>query len=372
VAVETAHSLISPAAEVPYRLGFITAIPQTVHGGSGCYVGIGTLAAGLVALGSRIEMIKPRRLTGSFILDRYIFNQTLRFRRPAPYDATVGFDLDGFAGFGPRNIPHVANIKGVLADAVPFEHGMARARLALQARWEKQHAHRADLVITTSEYCRGRLHELYGVREPIAIVPEPIDLETWRRLFKANPAPKPLGEFTVLSVCRFYPRKRLELLLWAADILRTQIPGFKLRIVGHGPEARPLLHLWRKLRLEPIVTWVGEVPRHELAREYNRADLFCLPSVQEGFGIVFLEAMAAGKAIVAARAAAVPEVVQRGTLVEPDNAEALADGIYCLGRDPGRRRVIVRQQLADVEEYDMTRVASRFLREISRVVARQS
>jgi glycosyltransferase involved in cell wall biosynthesis len=55
--------------------------------------------------------------------------------------------------------------------------------------------------------------------------------------------------------------------------------------------------------------------------------VFCLDSVQEGFGIVFLEAMAAGKPIVAARAAAVPELVRSGVLVEPENPDAL-------GHDP--------------------------------------
>ena len=76
--------------------------------------------------------------------------------------------------------------------------------------------------------------------------------------------------------------------------------------------------------------WIGDVTQRQLAAEYQQADIFCLPSVQEGFGIVFLEAMAAGKPIVAARSAAVPEVVQHGCLVEPDNAEALAAAIETL------------------------------------------
>ncbi len=171
----------------------------------------------------------------------------------------------------------------------------------------------------------------------------------------------------MLCVCRFYPRKRVALLLRAADLLRRQIPELRVRVVGGGPEAIRLGRLWRELRLETLVTWVGEAPRHELAREYNRADVFCLPSVQEGFGIAFLEAMAAGKPIVAARAAAVPEVVRRGVLVEPESAEALADGIWRLWRDPVLRATIARQQCNDVEEYEMIRVTRLFLQAVGQV-----
>ena len=361
------HLGVGEDGELVRRLGFITAIPQSVHQGSGCYVGIGTLAAGATVLGNRVEMIMPTIRLGSFLVERYLFNQALRFRREWNYDAVIGFDLDGFALDRPGRVPQIANIKGVLADAVPFERGSARASLALQARWEAEHARRADLVITISEYCKDRLQELYGVRGSIAVVPELIDLDTWRSLFRANPATKPAEEFTVLCVCRFYPRKRLALLLRAAHLLRWQIPGLQVRVVGGGPEAASLLRLWRELRLEPVVTWVGEAPRHELAREYNRADVFCLPSVQEGFGIAFLEAMAAGKPIVAARAAAIPEVVRHGVLVEPDNVEALADGIWRLWRDPALRSTIQLQQRKDVEEFEMIRITRQFLREVERV-----
>ena len=89
-----------------------------------------------------------------------------------------------------------------------------------------------------------------------------------------------------------------------------------------------------------------------------------MPSVQEGFGIAFLEVMAAGKPIVVARAAAVPEVVRSGVLVEADNAEALAEGIRLLWRDPVLRSTIGRQQQVEVEEYEMIRVTRRFLHEV--------
>lgn len=342
------------------RLCLITAIPQTVHGGSGCYVGIETLASGFAALGNQVEMVLPVSKYGSFLADRYFFNQSLRWRRDWNYDAIIGFDLDGFAIPQPRNAPHVANIKGVLGDAVRFESGSTRASMALQAKWERDHARRADVVITISDYCKSKLQELYGVRSPITVIPEGIDLDTWRRLFAANPFTKDEEEFTVLCVCRLYPRKRVALLLHAADQLR-RISGLRIRIVGGGPEAGPLMRLTHELKLEKVVTWVGEASRDELAREYNRADIFCLPSVQEGFGIVFLEAMAAGKPIVATRVAAVPEVVKHGFLVDPENVEALADGIWRMWRNPCLREQICLQQRQDVEGYDMVDVSRRFL-----------
>jgi len=153
-------------------------------------------------------------------------------------------------------------------------------------------------------------------------------------------------------------RKRVRLLVGAAARLRDRIPGLEVRIVGRGPEEA------RLRRLGGTVRWLGDVTQAELAAEYNRADMFCLPSVQEGFGIVFLEAMAAGKPIVAARAAAVPEVVPQGLLVRPDDEEALAAGIEQVYRDHNLRRELARAGRSRVEEFDAPRVAARFIEEI--------
>ena len=166
----------------------------------------------------------------------------------------------------------------------------------------------------------------------------------------------PSGRFTVLSVARAYPRKRLGLLVEAARRLESKIPGFEIRIAGDGPEAPPLK------KISPAsVTWLGTISLTELAREYNGCDLFCLPSVQEGFGIVFLEAMASGKPIAAARAASVPEVVPHAELVNPDDAAALANGILEMYLQPEARIENARAGAERVKIYDAPHVARQFL-----------
>jgi glycosyltransferase involved in cell wall biosynthesis len=83
--------------------------------------------------------------------------------------------------------------------------------------------------------------------------------------------------------------------------------------------------------------------------------------------VVFLEAMAAGKPIVATRAAAIPEVVPHGVLVEPDNAEALADGIESLYRAPELRAAQAAAGSRWVEQFDAPRVAALFIEEVRRL-----
>ena len=348
-------------------LHFVTAIPLNVRGGSGCYVGTRTLASALRDLGIAVEMVTPRLHTPIYTATRLLFNETLRWRSFRG-DATIGIDVDGYTIAGkPGAIPHIASIKGVLGDATLFEKGRTRLSMALQSSLEAKHARRADLVVTISNYCAQRLEELYGVKNAV-VVPELIDLDSWRSLFRVHStAPDPRA-FTVLCVCRFYPRKRVEVLVRSAAILRQRIPQLQVRIVGNGPENARLRQLASDLHLESTVCWLGDVNKETLAAEYGRAHVFCLPSSQEGFGIVFLEAMAAARPIVAMRASAVPEVVRDGILVEPENPEALAEALFSLHRDPDLRISLGAAGARRVEEYEMHRVAALFLTQIAKVV----
>jgi len=300
------------------RIRFLTSTPLDIRRGSGTYVGIHVLARALESLGHTVTYETPSLVLPVYTAQRLIFNRGLR---PSDCDLTVGFDMDGYPLEG-----GVASLKGVIADEVRFESGLTRLTMSLQARCERRHVHRAARVLCTSRYSAERAREFYDLPALPEIVPELIDLPEWRRVLAANPSPPP-DRRTVLFVGRFYRRKRVDVLLRAAAILGDRID---LRIVGNGP-CRDALHgLARDLKLD--VTWLGDVSRADLAAEYNRATVLCLPSVQEGFGIVLLEAMAAGKPIVAARAAALPEVAPQAEFFEPDNPEALAAALQTASR----------------------------------------
>jgi glycosyltransferase involved in cell wall biosynthesis len=337
------------------RIRFITSTPLDIRRGSGTYVGMHVLARALGELGHTVEFDTPSIRLPVYTAKRLIFN---RFLRPsADFDLTVGFDMDGYriAGSG----LHAAALKGVIADEARFESGMTRLTMSVQARCERLHVERAGRVLVTSRYSAERVRDLYDLDRSPAVVPEPIGLAEWRRLLETSPAQS--EDFTVLFVGRFYRRKRVDVLLRAAAALKHRIAGLAVRIVGAGPMAAPLHRLADDLGLGGTVTWLGDVSRPALAAEYNRADVFCLPSVQEAFGIVLLEAMAAARPIVAARAGAIPEVAPNALLVEPDSYEALAAGIEELYRCPERRSVMGRSGALLVERYDARTIAQEFL-----------
>jgi glycosyltransferase involved in cell wall biosynthesis len=319
-------------------------------------VGMAALARGLESIGHSVSFETPQRHMPIYTAERLLFNRRLR---PAPdADVTVGFDLDGYRIAGAPS--HIAALKGVIADEVRFERGLTRLTMSWQARCERLHVHRASRVIVTSRYCAGKVCDLYGYRGEPSIVPELIELAEWRRLLAEDASP-PAARFTILSVGRFYRRKRIDVLLRAAAMLGERIPDLEVRVVGNGPCRETLRRLAADLRLGSTVVWLGDVSRSQLVREYNSASLFCMPSVQEGFGIVLLEAMAAGKPIVASRAAAIPEVAPHAELVKPDDPAALAAGIERLWANSEARESQVHSGSRRAEEFDAPRVARAFV-----------
>jgi glycosyltransferase involved in cell wall biosynthesis len=348
------------------RIAVITATPQTVERGSGTFVATAALRQGLEELGHETRMIRPARRPGrlGYTWHRFVFNRGLRSRHVTGADLVVGLDMDGYRLAGATTPPFVAYIHGQLADEARFERGAVAATMRLQARAERRSARRAQRVITVSEYSRRGIARQYGVDPArIAVVPPTFDAVRWDAALRRVAGP-PADRPTVLCVARMYRRKNIGALLRAATLLRERIPDVVLEIAGDGPERRRLEQLARTLDLGRSVRFRGHVDFPTLVEAYARCEVFCLPSLQEGFGLVYLEAMAAGKPIVACRGTAGEELVEHGVngfLAPPHDAAALAEALIRLLRDPRGRRAMGAANRGRLAAYAPTTVARQFL-----------
>ena len=345
------------------RFAVLSSTPASPTEGSGTFVALDGLIRGLTRLGHRVEFRPLRFRSGFHTLDRWLYNAGAVIGPPRA-DVVLGIDLDGFLWARRRDVPFMVALKGIIADELRNERGWVRALLGVQAGWERLNAHRADRVVVPSRYSAGVAAALYDLpAERIAVVPEPIDLDEWRRRFAAAERPTS-SRPTVLSVARMYPRKRLDDLLRAAVILRRRIPDVQVRIVGDGPERDRLERLHAELGLGDTVVRLGEVNRAQLSVEYVGADCFCLPTIQESFGLVFAEAMAAGLPVVACRAASVPEIVadgRTGVLVTPKRPDELATAMETVLTNDGLRKELADHARQRVEAYGLDRVARAFM-----------
>lgn len=304
---------------------------------------IAGLARGLRELGHGVDVLRPRTRDGPLDLARLLFNLGLPRRVAAlakRYDLVVGFDFDGWRLPRDRGFRYVVCLKGVAADERRFETGVSRLRFGLASRMEGRNARSADRVFVTSRYQARVAAAAYGLApDRIRIAPEAVDDDVLRKAAEARREGPPLHlrELVILSVARQYRRKDTPTLLRAFGVLLERVPAARLRIVGGGPELDSSRRLAASLGLADRVTFAGSLASTgALDREYRRARVFCLPSRQEGFGIVFLEAMAYGLPIAAAAAGAVPEVAphdETSLLVEPGDARGLADALARLLSD---------------------------------------
>ena len=361
----------APATD-PLRIVFLDSWKPASHEGSGTAVGIANLKEGLELLGHRVELLRPERSTGT-LLGRTIFN--LRLPRqlestPSP-DLVVGFDLDGFTwgASSLRKSPYVVALKGVAIDEARFSRSPAeRCLLGLLALAEARNARNADAVLVPSRYSSRVAQRAYDLPPGVMrVVPEAVDLRHWDELRTAPPPPP--EHPTILSVAHQYPRKDTASLLRALPLVRRAIPAVRLEIIGGGPELPRLRALAGALRLDDRVTFHGSIPEdQDVRRAYFAAHVFCLPSRQEGFGIVFVEAMAAGLPVVAARAGAVPEVVaegETGLLVPPQTPRALAEALIRILSEPETRKRMGAAGVLRARTFDLVPTARRFVETVA-------
>jgi asparagine synthase (glutamine-hydrolysing) len=130
--------------------------------------------------------------------------------------------------------------------------------------------------------------------------------------------------------------KGVEHLIEAMPAIRAKIPGAVLKVIGRGDDMLRLQHLRDALGQTTAIEFLGYVDDARMKAELRACNVFALPSKKEGFGLVFLEAMANGRPCMGARAGGIPEVItpETGALVEFGDVPALAEAcVAALQRD---------------------------------------
>ena len=172
------------------------------------------------------------------------------------------------------------------------------------------------------------------------------------------------GKINLLFVGRLEKRKGLKYLLGAFSKLKWDWPRLRLLVVGPGKPDADSLRIISERSLRDVV-FLGRVSDADKFRYYKTADIYCSPATgRESFGIVLLEAMAAGVPIVATSIEGYASVLthgREGLLAPPKDEGALADAIAALLKDPALGARLARAGEALAQEYRWERVAGKVM-----------
>jgi glycosyltransferase involved in cell wall biosynthesis len=269
-------------------------------------------------------------------------------------DAVAVFLFAGRHGWETSRVC-VSIAHGVFRDefsAIYRSEGLSGSTLRAGGYWllsfiEQLTVHRADAIIAVSQYVANEYARQYRIpRERIRVVSNGIDT---RVFMPAHHSSDELGAgskhnlCTLLYVGRLHPRKGVLQLLHAYSLAIRSNPAIRLRIVGNGIQADALHSESKKLGLLNLVEFAGLLSTTELVEAYRCADIVCIPSLQEGQGIVALEAQACGKPVIATQTGGLTEIVRdrlTGILVPPGDTQALAGAILELAGNSTLRRVL--------------------------------
>mgnify|MGYP001559716958 CR=1 FL=1 len=229
---------------------------------------------------------------------------------------------------------------------------------------------KADAVTVISNYL-AQYVKSQNSKVPISIIPNGVDLKKFlvslpRRQASGFRFPvKDKKENTIIiTVSRLVEKNGVGDLIDAMAMVSNEIPNARLRIIGEGPLKESLKLKVKSLKLDNNVELLGEVPYEKIPEILAKADVFVRPSLSEGLGTAFLEAMAAGLPIIGTPVGGIPDFLkdeETGLFCKVSDPKDLADKIARILNDEKLREKIVNNAKALVaEKYDWNIIASEF------------
>lgn len=212
-----------------------------------------------------------------------------------------------------------------------------------------------DHLIAMSQATRKKLVKMGVDPRRITVIYGGVEYQALREM-KVEKYPHP----SICSISRLVPYKRVVDLIEAVRLARAAIPHLSCRIIGEGPLKTNLQAEIRRLRLSEIVELLRNIPHPQAMQTLKRSHVFCLPSELEGFGIVTVEAMAAGVPYVNARIEATLETTHNGKgglLFRPRDPSDLAEKIIRLFQNSKLYAAKRREGMNLAREYDWSIIA---------------
>ena len=245
-----------------------------------------------------------------------------------------------------------------------YNYGQPIFRLILRKWFSK-----LDGKIAVSELAKSRaIRHFPGYYN---IIPNGIDTEHF------SPDVSPIeeyddGKLNILFVGRLEKRKGLNYLLKAYQKIKSEIPNSRLIIVGPGTRLKRKYEKEVKHSGLDDVSFVGYASYDELPRYYKTADVFCAPAIGwESFGIILLEAMAAGKPIIASDVEGYAHLISHGVdglLVPPRDETALAHSLIALMKDESLRQELGANGIFKAKDYSWENVSQKVFEYYLRVL----
>jgi glycosyltransferase involved in cell wall biosynthesis len=310
-------------------------------------------SGGCVADELRARGIRVVSLGGTGKMDARVMLRLWRFIKHEQPDVIQAFLF--WANVAARLVGHLAKTIRVVSsyhDEVVPEGLLNRAIDRLTMKWTKY-------IVCCSEAVRRSVGQrIGGQKEQFVVIPFGVETNRFGNVgIMMSGATLGLqdGLPVIGTVCRLVePKKGLRFLLEAVARLEREVgkPVCQLLIVGEGPAEKSLRALSEQLGIASHVVFSGM--RREIPQLLSMMDIFVLPSLYEGFGIAILEAMAAGKPVVASTVGGIQEFVvsgESGLLVPPGDSVALAGAIRQLLAQPEQAKAMGRRGQEHVRKH---------------------
>jgi len=232
----------------------------------------------------------------------------------------------------PRKIPVITTLHGTDITLV----GNDRSYLPIT----RFSIDRSDGVTAVSEFLRKLSSQEFALQKPIVLIPNFVNCDVFKKAQDANHREKfaLANEKIIVHISNFRPVKRVTDVIEIFDEVQHHLPA-RLLMVGDGPDRFKAECLSRNKGLSEKVIFLGK--QDSVAEILSVADLLLLPSENESFGLVALEAMACEAPVVASKVGGLPEVIREGIdgyLIAPKNVKAMASRTVEILSDPEKHR----------------------------------